>query len=348
MVRLQCNASCLYRLPKRPVRFAAGKHRPGPALTVLVVIWTALTTFIAAAAEYPARPLRFIVPYGAGSGPDITARLFVTELSKLLAQQIVVDNRAGAGGSIGTEMIVRAPPDGYTIGFGGISTFAINPNVLVKLPYDPDKDLVKVVQTYFNPGVLAVTLSLPIHSVKELIDYAKRNPGKLSFGSSGNGTSSHLSGELLKLMTGTQMEHVPYKTPEQGINDTTGGRLPLLFNNIGPMLPHVKAGRIRGLGVTSLKRSPAIPELPAIAEAVPGFEVTAWGGVVVPVGVPKTIVARLNAGINQVLASPALKEKYFAIGYELVGGTPEQFDAFVRKEIAKWADVVKRSGAKVD
>ena len=303
---------------------------------------------IAAAADYPARPLRFIVPYGAGSGPDITARLFVTELSKQLAQQIVVDNRAGAGGSIGTEMIVRAPPDGYTIGFGGISTFAINPNVLAKLPYDPDKDLVKIVQTYFNPGVLAVTLSLPIHSVKELIDYAKRNPGKLSFGSSGNGTSSHLSGELLKLMTGTQMVHVPYKTPEQGINDTTGGRLPLVFNNIGPMLPHVKAGRIRGLGVTSLKRSPAIPELPAIAEAVPGFEVIVWGGVVVPVGVSKAIVARLNAEINQVLAAPALKEKYAAIGYELVGGTPEQFDAFVRKEIAKWADVVKRSGAKVD
>ena len=315
---------------------------------LLVAIGAALTTTAAAAAEYPARPLRFIVPYGAGSGPDITARLFVTELGKQLAQQIVVDNRAGASGSIGTELIVRAPADGYTIGFGGVSTFAINPNVLARLPYDPDKDLVKVVQTYFNPGVLAVTLSLPVTSVKELIDYAKKNPDKLSFGSSGNGTSSHLSGELLKLMTGTQMVHVPYKTPEQGITDTIGERLPLMFNNIGPMLPHVKAGRIRGLGVTSLKRSPAIPELPAIAETVPGFEVTVWGGVVVPVGVPKTIVARLNAAINKVLALPAVKEKYSAIGYELVGGTPEQFDAYVRSEIAKWADVVKRSGAKLN
>ena len=315
---------------------------------LLVAIGAALTTTIAAAAEYPARPLRFIVPYGAGSGPDITARLFVTELGKQLAQQIVVDNRAGASGSIGTELIVRAPADGYTIGFGGISTFAINPNVLARLPYDPDKDLVKVVQTYFNPGVLAVTLSLPVTSVKELIDYAKKNPGKLSFGSSGNGTSSHLSGELLKLMTGTQMVHVPYKTPEQGITDTIGERLPLMFNNIGPMLPHVKAGRIRGLGVTSLKRSPAIPELPAIAETVPGFEVTVWGGVVVPVGVPKAIVARLNAAINQVLAAPAMKEKYAAIGYELVGGTPGQFDAYVKSEITKWADVVKRSGAKLN
>lgn len=302
----------------------------------------------AAAADYPARPIRFIVPYGGGSGPDITARLFATELSKQIGQQIVVDNRPGASGSIGTELIARAAPDGYTIGFGGISTFAINPSVLAKLPYDPDKDLLKVVQTYFNPGVLAVTLSLPVNSVKDLIDYGKSNPGKLSFGSSGNGTSSHLSGELLNIMTGTQMVHVPYKTPEQGITDTIGGRLPVMFNNIGPMLPHVKAGRIRGLGVTGLKRSPAIPELPAIAETVPGFEVIVWGGVVLPAGASKAIVARLNAEINKVLALPALKEKYAIIGYELVGGTPQQFDAFVKSEIAKWADVVRRSGAKLN
>ena len=315
---------------------------------LLVVVWAILTMTTAAAADYPARPIRFIVPYGAGSGPDITARLFLADLGKQLDQQIVVDNRAGASGSIGTEMIVRAPPDGYTIGFGGISVFAINPNVLAKLPYDPDKDLVKVVQTYFNPALLAVTLSLPIQSVKDLINYEKKNPGKLSFGSSGNGTSSHLSGELFNLMTGTQLVHVPYKIPDQGITDTIGGRLPLMINNMGPMLPPVKAGRIRGLGVTSLKRSPAIPELPAIAETVPDFEVTVWGGVVAPAGVPKPVVARLNAAINKTLASPALKEKYAAIGYELVGGTPEQFDAFVKKEIAKWADVIKRSGAKFD
>ena len=315
---------------------------------LLIVVWAALTMTTAIAADYPARPIRFIVPYGAGSGPDITARLFLADFSRNLDQQIVVDNRPGAGGSIGTEMIVKAPPDGYTIGFGGISTFAINPNVLAKLPYDPDKDLIKVAQTYSNPGVLAVTLSLPIQSIKDLIDYAKKNPGKLSFGSSGNGTSSHLSGELLALMTGVQLVHVPYKVPDQGITDTIGGRLPLMFNNMGPMLPHVKSGRIRGLGVTSLKRSPAIPELPAIAETVPGFEVTVWGGIVVPAGVPKAVVARLNAAINKALESPALKEKYAAIGYELAGGTSAQFDAFVKKEIAKWADVIKRSGAKFD
>ena len=315
---------------------------------LLVVVWATLAVTSALAADYPARPIRFIVPYGAGSGPDVTARLFLADLGKQLEQQIVIDNRAGASGSIGTEMIVRAPPDGYTIGFGGISVFAINPNVLAKLPYDPDKDLVKVVQTYFNPGLLAVTLSLPIHSMTDLIDYAKKNPGKLSYGSSGNGTSSHLSGELLNLMAGTQLVHVPYKLVDQGVTDTIGGRLPLMFNNMGPMLPQVKAGRIRGLGVTSLKRSPAIPELPAIAETVPDFEVIVWGGVVAPAGVPKPVVTRLNVAINKVLAAPALKEKYAAIGYELVGGTPEQFDAFVKKEIAKWADVIKRSGAKFD
>ena len=312
-----------------------------------VALTITATTLHAAAAEYPERPIRFIVPYGAGSGPDITARLFANELSKQLGQQIVFDNRPGAGGSIGTEMIVRAPADGYTIGFGGISVFAINPAV-IKLPYDPDKDLLKVVQTYFNPGMLAANLSLPVNSMKSLIDYAKNNPRKLSFGSSGNGTSSHLSGELLKIMTGTQMEHVPYKSPEQGITDTIGGRLPLMFNNIGPLLPHVKEGRLRGLGVTSPRRSPAIPELPAIAETVHGFEVTVWGGVVVPAGVPKTIVAQLNAAINKVLAMPAMKEKYAAIGYEVVGGTPAQFDTYVKKEIAKWANVVKRSGAKLN
>ncbi len=318
-------------------------------ITLLCIALTITgSTVHAAAADYPVRPIRFIVPYGSGSGPDITARLFATEVSKQLGQQIVFDNRPGAGGSIGTEMIVRAPADGYTIGFGGISVFAINPAVLGRLPYDPDKDLVKVVQTYFNPGMLTANLSLPVNSMKGLIDYAKQNPGKLSFGSSGNGTSSHLSGELLKLLTGTQMVHVPYKSPEQGITDTIGGRMPLMFNNIGPLLPHVKDGRLRGLGVTSLKRSPVIPELPAIAETVPGFEVTVWGGVVVPAGVPKPIVAQLNATINKVLAMPEMKEKYAAIGYELVGGTPAQFDAYVKKEMAKWANVVKRSGAKVN
>src|SRR5258706_6274995 len=191
----------------------------------------AILSTSAAAAEYPLRPIRFIVPFAAGSGPDVTARLLATDMSQQMGQQVVIDNRAGAAGSIGTEIIVRAPPDGYTIGYGSISTLAINRSMLARLPYDPDKDLQKIVQTYSAPNMLGITLSLPVKTVQELIDYAKGNPGKLTFGSSGSGTSPHLSGELFKLMTGTQMEHVPYKTFEQTITDMIGGRLHLTFNN---------------------------------------------------------------------------------------------------------------------
>jgi tripartite-type tricarboxylate transporter receptor subunit TctC len=288
------------------------------------------------------------VPFAAGGGPDVTARLLATDMSQQMGRQFVIDNRAGAAGSIGTEMIVRAAPDGYTIGYGSISTLAINRSLLASLPYDPDKDLQKIVQTYSAPNLLGATLSLPVRSVPELIDYAKNNPGKLTFGSNGSGTSPHLSGELFKHMTGTQIVHVPYKAAQQVITDMIGGQVHLTFNNVGLILPHVKAGRIRGLGVTGLKRLPAAPELPTIAEAVPGFEVTAWAGVVAPIGVPKAIVARLSAEINKALASPVLKEKYAALGYDLVGGTPGEFDAFARKEVAKWAEVIKRSGAKID
>ena len=315
---------------------------------ILVVIGAAWPLTVAVAADYPTRPIRFIVPMAAGGGPDVTARLLAADLGQQMGQQIVIDNRAGAAGSIGSEMIARAAPDGYTIGYGSISTLAINRSLIARLPYDPDQDLQKIVQTYSAPNMLAVTLSLPVKTVPELIDYAKNNPGKLTFGSNGSGTSPHLTGELFKHMTGTQMVHVPYKAAQQLITDMIGGQMHLTFNNIGAVLPHVKAGRLRGLAVTSLKRLPAVPELPTVAETVPGFEVTAWAGVVTPIGVPKAIVARLSAEIDKAMASPVLKEKYAALGYELMGGTPAQFDAFVRKEIAKWADVIKRSGAKLD
>ncbi|MGZ5095136.1 MAG: Bug family tripartite tricarboxylate transporter substrate binding protein [Burkholderiales bacterium] len=302
-----------------------------------------------AIAEYPDRPIRFIVPSAVGGAADINARLLAAELTKLVGQQIVVDNRPGAAGSIGMELIARAFPDGYTIGYGTSAALAINRTLLAKLPYDPDKDFQMVALMGYQPNLLAVALSLPVKSVQELIVYAKNNPGKLSYGSSGSGTPSHLGMEMFKYMTGTQIVHVPYKAAQQAIAEMIAGQVHLLFDNFGSIVPHVKGGRIRGLGVTSKKRSSALPELPTLDEAgVPGFELTAWGGVVVPAGVRKPTVAKLNAEINRGLASPSLKEKVSLFGYEVAGGTPEHFTEHVKQEAAKWAAVIKRSGAKFD
>jgi tripartite-type tricarboxylate transporter receptor subunit TctC len=305
-------------------------------------------TLQAMAAEFPARPIRFIVPSAPGGTPDIISRVLATELSKQVGQQVVVDNRPGANGGIGMTIIAKAAPDGYTIGYAPVSALAINP-LLAKLPYDSDKDLQMVTQLVFGMHLLTVTPSLAVKSVQELIDYAKANPDKLSYGSAGSGSSQHLSMELLKLMTGTQLVHVPFKAIQQATTELIGGRVHALFDNLASMVPHVRAGRVRGLGVTSLKRSPAVPDLPTISEAgVPGFEVTTWSGVITPAGVPKAVIAKLNAEINKALASTLMKENIAALGYELVGGTPEQFSEHVKKEVTKWADVIRRTGAKVD
>lgn len=301
-----------------------------------------------AAADYPDRPIRFIVPGGPGSTPDVIARVLGAELGTRMGQQIVVDNRPGAAGIIGTELFVRAVPDGYTIGYATVSLPIVR-SMFPKLGFDPVNDMQMVTQLVSGRHLLGVTPTLPVKSVQELIDHLKRNPGKLSYASGGVGGSSHLSAELFKHMTGTQILHVPYKTIQQAITDIISGQVQVVFDNMASILPHVKAGRVRVLGVSSLKRLPALPDLPTISEAgVPGFEVSTWSGIAVPLGVAKPIVARLNAEINQVLASPPMKEKIATLGYELVGGTPEQFDAFVKKETAKWADVIKRTGAKVD
>ncbi|HEY0335936.1 MAG TPA: tripartite tricarboxylate transporter substrate binding protein [Burkholderiales bacterium] len=300
------------------------------------------------AAAYPTRPVRVIVPFAAGGGPDLTARVLATALSTQLGQALVIDNRPGAAGTIGTELIVRAVPDGYTIGFGSVSSLAINPSMLNKLPYDPIADTQKVVVTYHAPNLLAVTPALPAKSVKELVDLAKASPDKLSFGSNGSGTSGHLSGELFKYMTSTQMVHVPYKAAQQVITDLVANQIQVTFNNIGALLPHVKSGRLRGLGVTGLKRSPAVPDLPAIAETIPRFEATVWSGVITPRGVNRTIIDKLQVEINKALATPALVDKYMSMGYEPGGGTPQEFETFARNEAAKWGGVVKRSGAKAD
>jgi tripartite-type tricarboxylate transporter receptor subunit TctC len=303
----------------------------------------------AVSAAFPDRPLRYVMGSAAGGGPDVASRVVMAELSRQTGQQVIVENRPGASGVLGMEVIARATPDGYTLGHGNINTMAINRSVLGKLPYDPDRDLQAVVLMYNSPNLLAVTLTLPVKTVQELIDYAKKNPDKLTFASTGSGSSVHVGMELFKLMTGTQMVHVPYKAATVAITDLTAGRVQLMADNIQSIGSHVKAGRLRGLAVTSGRRVPAFSELPTVAEAgVPGFDVSAWAGAIVPAGVPKTIIARLNADLNKALATPAVRDKLPEMGLEIVGGTPEQYAAHIKSEAVKWADVVKRSGAKVD
>jgi tripartite-type tricarboxylate transporter receptor subunit TctC len=317
-------------------------------LRMALAIASALLAGIASA-DYPDRPIRLIVPSQAGGSPDVVMRILAIELSKQMGQQVVVDNRPGGAYTIGTEMIVRANPDGYTIGYANVVSLAINKSLLPKQPYDPDRDLQLVAQTLSTYNLLAVNNGLPVKSVKELIDYAKQNPGKLLNASGGNGTTGHLGGELFKIMTGTQIVHVPYKGSPDAIRDLLAGQVQLMLDNLTSISPHAKAGRVRGIGVSSLKRSPVLPDVPTIAESgVPGYETNAWGGVVTPLGVPKPILAKLNAEINKALQSPTLKERYAAIEAEPIGGTPEQWAEYIKKESAKWTDVVRKSGAKLD
>ena len=317
-------------------------------ITVVLAIGaaTAATTAIAA---WPERPVRYILHSAAGGGPDIAARIVMAQLGRQLGQQIVVDNRPGASGTIGIEALAKSTPDGYTIGHGNIQTLAIVRSLMPRLPYNVDRDLQPVVHMYGTPNLMAVSLSLPVNSVQELIGYAKKNPDQLSYASTGNGSSIHVGMELFKLMTGTRMVHVPFKAAVIAITNLTAGRVQVMADNINSIGPHVKANRLRGLAVTSATRVPAFSNLPTVAEAgVPGFDVVAWAGVIVPVGVPKPIVQRLNAELNKALATPAVGDKLPELGLVVAGGTPEQFSDHIRKEAARWADVVKRSGAKME
>jgi tripartite-type tricarboxylate transporter receptor subunit TctC len=299
-----------------------------------------------ALAAYPERPIRMIVPSAAGGQPDTNSRLVATELSRQLGQQVVVDNRPGASSSIGFEAIARAQPDGYTIGYGGFP-LATNPTLLTKVPYDVNKDFSMMILTNISPNIIAITPALPVKSVSELIAYAKRNPDQLMFGSAGSGGTMHLSMALLMLTTDTRMVHVPFKGMQQVITEIIGGRLQLMSDNVTSVLPHVTAGRLRALGLTGARRIPLAPDIPTVAEAgVPGYEITAWGGYMAPAGIPAAVVARLNAELNKVIASPAIRERWLALGIEPVGGTPERFAQHVKAETRKWSDVIKRAAIK--
>lgn len=303
-----------------------------------------LVSATAYAQAYPSRPIRMILPSAPGGLPDIQARLMAAELSKQMGQTVVVDNRPGGSFIIGFELMAKATPDGYSVGYASFP-ISTNPSMFAKLPYDFERDFRPVMHQVSALNILAVSPSLPVASVQELIAHAKTNPDKLSYGISGFGASNHLSIELLKMMTGARLVAVSYKAIQQAITEAATGQIHVVCDNMGSILPHVKAGRMRGIGVTSPKRSPATPDLPTVAEqGLPGYEIMPWSGYVVPKQTSTEIVKRLNAEFNKALFSPAVAARMAAIGSIPVGGTPEQFGEHVRRETAKWAKVIRSAG----
>ncbi|MPZ42774.1 MAG: tripartite tricarboxylate transporter substrate binding protein [Betaproteobacteria bacterium] len=298
--------------------------------------------------NYPARPTRLIIPYPPGGPRDIQARLLGPRLSEVWGQSLVIDNRAGASGIIGTALAAKAQPDGYTLVMIS-SGFATAPSLYAKVPFDPLRDFTAVAPLTSGPGLLIVNDALPVRSVKELIAYAHAHPGQLNYGSAGNGVPSHLSVELFKMMTGTSLTHVPYKGMAPAINDLLGGQIQVSLPTIPAALPHVQAGRVRALGVSGVKRSPAAPQVPAIAEAgIPGYVSTNWYGIVAPAGTPSAIVSKLNGEITRTLTLPEVRTKLLAVGMEVQTGSPTAFEAFLAAEVAKWAKVVKATGVRLD
>ncbi len=300
------------------------------------------------AQDYPARPIRIIVPFTAGAGVDIVARAVGVSLTEAWKQSMVIDNRPGAGGTIAGELVARANPDGYTLMLGNVSTLAIAPALNPKLSYQPLRDFAPITLITNSENVLVLHASVPATSVKELIAYAKANPRKLNYGSSGNGTSSHLGGAMFASMAGIEMTHVPYKGSGPMLTDLLAGQLQLSFSSVPTALPHIKSGRLRALAVTLLARSATLPDLPTVQEAagLKGFEISLWQGIVAPAATPRAIVLKLNQQIAASLRTPDLKNKLTAQGMEVVGNSPEQFAAYIRDEIEKWTKVVKSSGAR--
>ena len=302
-----------------------------------------------AAQSYPERPIRLVVPFPPGGGSDITGRVIAQKLGEALGQQIIVDNRGGAGGNIGTDIVAKAVPDGYTICMALSGPFSINGSLLGKLPFDPLKDFALITLAGATPNLLVAHPSVSVQTVKELIALAKASPGRINFASSGLGTPAQLAGELFNTMAGVKLTHVPYKGAAPALTDLLAGQVQLMFSTMPPALPHVKAGKLKAIAVTSAKRSLTTPELPTIAEAgLPGFEAITWYGMAAPAGTPKPIIARLNTEVVRLLQVPEVKERLLATGTEVAGTSPEQFAAYIKSETVKWAKVVKESGARVD
>ena len=315
----------------------------------LVVLVGFFPAGVQAQTSYPARTIRFIVPFTPGGSADIFARPIAQKMSESMGQQVVVENRPGSGGVLGSEAAAKAPPDGYTIMMGLTANVAVNPALYAKLPYDPLRDFAPVTLVASAPYALVVPTSLPARNAKELVALARAKPGELAYVSLGSGSMGHLSGELLASTAGVRLLHVPYKTLGQAIPDLMSGQVQLMFLGIASAQPHVRAGKLRAIAVSGARRSPALPQVPTVMESgIRGFEVTGWYGVFVPTGTPQEIIARLHKEIVRALSLPDVRDRLSGEGAELVGNSPREFDGFVRSELAKWAKVVKLSGAKAE
>lgn len=302
-----------------------------------------------AQSSYPSKPITIIVPFPAGGTTDILARILAQYMNKEFGQSVIVDNRAGAGGNIGAQAAARAAADGYTLFMGTVGTHAINSSLYKKLPYDPIKDFAPLTRVAMVPNLLVAHPSQPFKTVKEMIDYAKANPGKINYGSSGNGSSIHLSGELFKSLAKVDMTHVPYKGSAPAVSDLLGGQIAIMFDNMPSALPHVKGGKLRAIAVTSARRSPELPDVPTVAEAgVPGYEATSWFGMFAPAGTPPDVLAKLNSVIVKALNDAEVRKKISEQGADPHPEKPAEFAAFIQKETAKWGKVVRDSGASID
>jgi tripartite-type tricarboxylate transporter receptor subunit TctC len=317
------------------------------AIALSVVFSVAAGTETRSETNWPSRPIRIIVGFAAGGSTDVTARVVAQALSERLGQQVFVENRPGAGGNIGAETVAKADPDGYTLLLTTNGTLAANPSLFKTLPFNVKKDFAPIALTARIPNLLVVNPSVPANDVADFIAYAKANPGKLNFGSSGNGTSLHIAGELFNVLAGVNMTHVPYRGGALALTDLLGGQIQVMFEPLVEVIQQVRAEKVKALGVTTVKRSALLPDVPTIAESLPGYEITAWNGLLAPAATPADIVTRLNRATNDALHSREVQEKLAEQGSEPAGGTPAEFGAFLDSELIKWKKLVEISGATV-
>ncbi len=336
------------------MRFTKGSRRHACAVGALLVAGIAVSGMAVlspavAQSQYPEKPIRLIVPQAPGSATDSLARLLAAELGPIIGGTIVIENKPGAAFTIGLDLVAKSAPDGYTLGMGPVGALAISPNMIAKVPYNVERDFQPIMLVTRGHLLFAVSPKSPFHSVRDVIEEAKRNPGKLTNASSASGSPGHVGGELFKVMTGTKIVHVPYRGGAAALNDLMAGHVDMMFESLNSILPLAKSGQVRALAVSGARRSPAFPDLPTVAEAgVPGYEAPTWSGVIGPAGMPREIVMKLNAALNRTIATPAFVQRFGVIGDEAAGGSPEEFKAMISRELAKWADVVKRSGARLN